>query len=71
MFAYARTLERRSVIVSLVTGKAIRGILWARRGPLLVVRNATLHTDDGPEGGVSMDGEVVIERTMVEFVQAL
>lgn len=71
MYPFIRTLERRSVIVSLTTGKAFRGVLWAKRGPLLVLRNANLLAEDGPEGGVPMDGEVVVERSVVEFIQVL
>lgn len=71
MFAFSETLVRRRVVVNLVSDKALAGILWAKRGPLLVLRDVTLHAPDGPEGGVSMDGEVVIERPQVEFIQVL
>lgn len=64
-------LTRRKVIVSLVTDKAFQGILWAKRGPLLILRNATLLAPDGPDEGVPVDGEVVVERNLVEFIQVL
>ncbi len=71
MLPYARTLTRKQVIVSLVTDKAFKGILWTKRGPLIVMRHASLLAPDGPEGGVPMDGEVVIDRRQIEFVQVL
>lgn len=71
MTPFARTLTRRQVIVSLITDKAFKGILWAKRGPLLVLRNAAILAEDGPEGGVPVDGEVVIERSLVEFIQVI
>lgn len=68
MFAFLRTLARRRVVVSLVDGTAFTGIIWARRGPLLVLRDAQLL---GPDGPTSVDGEVVIERPRVSWVQVL
>lgn len=57
---------RKSVVVNLKSGRAFRGVLWAKRGPLLVLKNATLI-----EGGASVpvDGEVVVERTEIDFIQ--
>ncbi|MGW4641815.1 hypothetical protein ACWEN6_25075 [Sphaerisporangium sp. NPDC004334] len=68
MFAFWRTMARRRVVVSLVDGTAFTGIIWARRGPLLVLRDAQLLAADGPTG---VDGEVVIERSRVSWVQVL
>ena len=67
MFAFRRTMIRRRVVVNLTTGRAFNGILWAHRGPLLVLRDATML-----QAGVApteVDGEVVVERTLVEFIQ--
>lgn len=67
MFAFRRTMCRRRVVVNLLSGKAFGGILWARRGPLLVLRDVTML-----QAGVaptSVDGEIVVERAAVEFVQ--
>lgn len=63
-----RTVERRRVIVNLVDGSALAGLLWARRGPLLVLRNAVLH-EHGQDIGV--DGEAVVERSRVAWIQSL
>ncbi|MFJ3794944.1 hypothetical protein ACIPSJ_01510 [Streptomyces sp. NPDC090088] len=49
--------------------KAFSGILWAKRGPLLVLRDAELlEAGRVPQ---PVDGEVVIERSKVEFTQVL
>lgn len=61
-----RTVERRQVIV--VTGEtSIRGLLWARRGPLLVIRDAVIMRGQP----VPADGEIVIERRHVDWMQVL
>jgi hypothetical protein len=49
--------------------RAFAGILWAQRGPLLVLRNAEMLQQGVPP--TPMDGEVVIERSRVEFVQVV
>lgn len=67
MLAYQRTLVRRKVVVNLNTGRAFVGILWAQRGQLLVLRNTTMHEPGAAPSQV--DGEVVIERSQVEFIQ--
>lgn len=67
MFPYRR-LTKRSVIVNLKTEKAFRGVLWSKSGPLLVVRQAEL-LEQGRS--VSMDGEVIVERANVDFIQVL
>lgn len=66
MFAWRRTAVRRRVVVNLAD-KAFRGVLWAKRGPLLVLRDAEL-LEAGREPQ-RVDGEIVIERSRVEFVQ--
>lgn len=68
MFAWRRTAVRKRVVVNLA-GQAFTGILWAKRGPLLVLRDASL-LEAGREPH-PIDGEVVIERARVEFTQVL
>lgn len=68
MFWWRRTALRRRVVVNLCD-KAFTGVLWAKRGPLLVLRGAELL-----EAGRSpqpLDGEIVIERARVEFIQVV
>lgn len=68
MFAWRRTAVRKRVVVNLAD-KAFTGILWAKRGPLLVLRNAELlEAGRLPQ---PVDGEVVVERARVEFMQVL
>ncbi|WP_018350956.1 hypothetical protein [Longispora albida] len=68
LFAFRRLLRRRA-IVNLTGGKAFAGILFARSGPLLILRDATLHEPGCAP--VPVDGEVVIERSAVEFIQLI
>lgn len=60
-------LARRRVVVNLTTGKAVEGVLVRTEGPLLFVRDARLHEG---QATVPMDGEVVVERDKVDFIQA-
>ena len=68
MFWWRRTALRRRVVVNL-PDKAFTGVLWAKRGPLLVLRDTSL-LEAGREPQ-RVDGEVVIERARVEFMQVL
>lgn len=58
---------RERALVNLDDGRAFDGILWAKRGPLLVLRDAHL-LEPGAEP-TTVDGEVVIERSRVTFIQ--
>jgi len=64
---FRRTLTRKQVVVNLHSGRAFVGILWDKRGPLLVLRNVTMHEQGAAPA--SVDGEVVVERNQVEFIQ--
>lgn len=68
MFWWRRTAVRKRVVVNL-PDRAFRGLLWSKRGPLLVLRHAEL-LEAGREP-MPMDGEVVVERSRVEFIQVL
>lgn len=68
MFAWRRTAIRKRVVVNLAD-RAFSGVLWAKRGPLLVLRDAEL-LEPGRDPQ-RVDGEVVIERSKVEFTQVL
>lgn len=64
-----RTVIHRRVVVNLISGRAVEGVLVKQTGPLLHLKDANLHE---PQAGSSpMDGEVVIERSHVDFIQAL
>ena len=70
MFAWRRTALRKRVLVNLMSDKAFRGVLWAKRGSLLVLKNAEL-IEPGAQGYTRVDGEVVLERSKVEFIQVI
>lgn len=66
---YARRYAiRRRVLVNLLSGSAVDGVLWMRRGGILVLREARL-IESGAEPA-PMDGEVLIDRARVDFIQA-
>ncbi|MGW5928072.1 hypothetical protein ACWF2L_17750 [Streptomyces anulatus] len=67
-FPWRRTAVHRRVVVNLAD-KAFDAVLWAKRGPLLVLRDVKL-LEAGREPQ-QIDGEIVIERTRVEFMQVL
>lgn len=56
------------VLVNLIDGSAIDGLLVAKRGPVLVLADATLLTDANEPA--RLDGEVYVERSRVLFMQA-
>lgn len=61
--------EKRVVIVNTRTDRAFRGVLWRRRWGYVVLRNAELLKGRGET--VPVDGEVVIERGNVDFIQVI
>lgn len=69
MFAFRRFVLRRQVVVNLDDGSAVQGVLFAKSGPLLVVKNATVLEPKAEP--VKVDGDVVIERSKVAYIQAL
>lgn len=69
MYAWRRTALRRRVLVNLKTDKALEGVLFAKRGPILILKSAKLHEAGRP--GVELDGDVIVERGNVDFLQVL
>lgn len=66
--SYGRLAISRRVVVNLTTGAAIDGVLWDEKGPLIVLRDANLHNEGGH---APLDGEVIIERERIDFVQVV
>lgn len=66
--AAGRLAVRHRVVVNLVTGQAVRGVLWRRRGRLLVLRDAELY-EPGNTRPTPMDGETLVDRDQVLIVQ--
>lgn len=65
--AWRRNVVRRRGIVNLKSGRTFRGILWKQSGPLVIMRQAEM-LEAGREP-IPVDGEVVIERSEIEFIQ--
>lgn len=61
----------RTVIVNLIapSDEAIQGVLWQSRGPWLRLKDATALKEGQP--AVRVDGDVLLERTNVAFLQVL
>lgn len=67
---YGVIINRRVIInLKSADGKAIDGVLVGHAGPVLLVKGATL-LRAGHEP-VSMDGEVVVDRENIDFIQAV
>jgi hypothetical protein len=66
----SRLAVRDRVVVNLQTGQAVRGVLWARRGRYLVLRDAELY-EPGNVRPNAMDGEAIVDRDQVLLVQRL
>lgn len=68
MGAFRRVLVHRQVVVNLVDGSSIQGVLYNDPRNLIVLKNA-LYLEPGAEPA-PLDGDTVIERDKVLFVQA-
>lgn len=66
--SWRRRLELRRVMVNLKTGSSIQGLVVRYDGPLIFLREAVLF-EPGREG-VSLDGEAIVDRSEIEFIQA-
>lgn len=66
---YGRLALNRRVMVNLVSGSAIQGVLYDDRGPLIVLKDAHLHLDK--DNATPLDGEVIVERDRIDFVQVV
>lgn len=59
--------ELKAGIVNLKNGgPSFRGVIWQKRGPFLVLRNAELLRNDGAR---PLDGEVIVQLADIEFIQ--
>jgi hypothetical protein len=64
-----RPLLSRRVVINLKTGRAVDGLLVRRTGDLLFLRSATA-LEPGAQPA-PLDGEAVVLRTDIDFIQAL
>lgn len=63
-----RLVVRRQVLVNLRSGRAVSGVLWARKGRVVVLKSAQL-IEPGSDP-LGMDGDVILDRDQIEFMQA-
>lgn len=64
-----RLVRARRVVVNLRSGQAVDGLLVRQSGPLLFIAEARLH--EGGDNPVPIDGQAVIERPNIDFIQML
>lgn len=64
--AGVRGRTRRRCLVTCKDGRSFVGVLWQAPAECLVLRQASELGDDGP---VTIDGEVIVLRPDVSFVQ--
>jgi hypothetical protein len=64
-----RLVKARRVVVNLRSGQAIQGLLVRQSGPLLFLAEAQLH--EGNNNPVPIDGQAVVERPGIDFIQIL
>jgi small nuclear ribonucleoprotein (snRNP)-like protein len=58
----------RQMLVSLVSGNAVSGVLVATPGDLMILRGCMIHDVDAPAPSKA-DGEIVIEKINVDYIQ--
>lgn len=63
-----RLALRKKVLVNLHSGVAFKGVLWASKGRLLILRGVELLELNADP--VSLDGDVLVDRDQVAWVQA-
>ncbi len=68
--SYRPIVLHRRIMVNLVDGKAMNGVLWDERPGLLVLRDTWLHVPGSPDP-THLDGEIVVDRERIAFVQVL
>lgn len=61
--------ELKTVIVNLKNGTSFRGVIWNRnKGGFMILKNCILLSQ---EKNVTIDGDCLIPRNEVEFIQVL
>lgn len=67
--SYRRLVVHRRVVVNLKSGRAVAGVVTDMDGPLLTVKDATLHEPNAESARV--DGTIVVHREDVDFIQTI
>lgn len=66
---YKHLQAKPRVIVNLLSGTSVSGVVVSTRGPLLTLKSAAIH-----EAGMAdtpADGEIVVDKAQIDFIQAL
>lgn len=69
MFNRQRRIVGRNVLISLFSDNAVSGVCTYAGGKCVVLRGATVHTPGADPAPA--DGEVLIDRANVDFIQLL
>lgn len=69
MFGFQSYPFAEMVIVNTKTKLAFRGVLWTQKGGFLVLRSAEMLKGKGES--TVIDGELVIDRANVDFMQVI
>lgn len=69
MFNRRVSLLHRSVLVNLISGNAVSGVCSHETDRALVLKGATVHQEDAEPAPA--DGEVLIDKSNVDFIQML
>jgi hypothetical protein len=64
-----RRLVRRRVVINTKTERAFIGVLWSRLFGIWVLKDAKMLKESGQQ--VPLDGEVVVLKRDIDFVQVL
>jgi small nuclear ribonucleoprotein (snRNP)-like protein len=64
--------ELRQVLINLKSGTSFKGVIFQRKGDYLVLKNAEIIQDRGQAAKKQpVDGEVIIFRADVDFIQVI
>lgn len=69
MFKRPTAVLHRNILVNLRSGNAVNGVVSYETKTALVLRGAIVHTADAEP--TPADGEVLIDRANVDFIQML
>ena len=69
MFNRRTSVLQRNVLVNLISGNAVSGVCTYDGRNALILRGATVHASDAEP--TPADGEIVIDRINVDFIQIL
>lgn len=69
---FNRFIEKRECIVNMKNGTSFRCVIWSHQGDYLLLKNASLlSTDSGHMKPVQMDGDIVVLRADLDFIQVV